>query len=169
MVAVLVWAVMLGFLLAACEPSAAGLPSAAEAGEALRGPGAEQDQAEQNQGRQGQAPQGQTEQLPPGPGASSQDGNDDSGAARCAQRSGRPHPQISRLAKDFRVEYDEVEAWFCAGYGLGEIKQVYEMSAQTDAPVDEIFDMLAGGRGLGEVKQSLDLIGNDDSNGNPEQ
>ncbi len=166
--AMLIWVAGLSFLLAACEPSVAGLPGAVGAGEALRGPDAEQSQAEQNQSSQGQAPQGQNEQAP-GPGASSQDDDDDNGSARCAQRGGRPHPQISRLAEDFNVEYDEVEAWFCAGYGLGEIRQVYGMSAQTGMPAEEIFDMLAGGMGLGEVKQSLGLIGNDDGNGNSEQ
>ncbi len=84
----------------------------------------------------------------------------DAGAAASARcpAGGRTHPRIASLASELGVTYAELEAHFCAGHGLGEIRQAYQIADAADEDVDDIFDMRADGMGWGDIKQSFGLI-----------
>ncbi len=66
-----------------------------------------------------------------------------------------PHPTGTRLAERYGVSYDEIMAWFCSGFGFGEIDLAYSLSEQTGMPVADIFAMKQSGMGWGNVKKDL--------------
>ncbi len=92
------------------------------------------------------------------PGEDDQDDDEDDGDLgwRCGE-DGVPNPAAERLAAELDVEVDEVWDWFCQGYGLGEIRIAYFLSAQSDTPVADLFAMYDSGLGWGEIAQQLGL------------
>ncbi len=92
------------------------------------------------------------------PGEDDQDDGEDDGDLgwRCGE-DGVPNPAAGRLAAELDVEVDEVWDWFCQGYGLGEIRIAYFLSAQSDTPVADLFAMYDSGLGWGEIAQQLGL------------
>lgn len=62
------------------------------------------------------------------------------------------------LAEQFDVSYAEITAWFCAGFGFGEIRLAYEISAQTGITVEEIFALRQTGLGWGEIMIQLGVL-----------
>jgi hypothetical protein len=76
---------------------------------------------------------------------------------RCT--GGLPAAQIARLAEKYGVDAEEIEAYFCAGYGLGVVKIAYELAALGGyEDVAEIFAMVEGGMSWGEVRQSIEPV-----------
>jgi hypothetical protein len=59
------------------------------------------------------------------------------------------------LAARWGVTYKEIIAWFCQGFGFGEIDLAYELARDSGKPVGDIFAMKAGGKGWGLIKQSV--------------
>jgi hypothetical protein len=74
-------------------------------------------------------------------------------ATRCA--SGQTNPQFAWLAAATGATADEIAHWFCAGYGFGEIRQAYGLSARYGLSVEQIFAMRAAGGGWGQIKRAL--------------
>ncbi len=83
----------------------------------------------------------------------------------CTDPNAKPHPQAERLAAQFSVDYAEIVAWFCQGYGFGEIKLAYEISAESGTPVADLFAMVEAGQGWGEVMQGVGLKPQADADG----
>jgi len=73
-----------------------------------------------------------------------------------------PHPKAQDLAEEYNVPYEEIMGWFCGGFGFGEIKLGYSLSAQTEVAVTEIFAQRTGGLGWGEI---MKLYGVSDETG----
>jgi hypothetical protein len=73
----------------------------------------------------------------------------------------KSHPAAQALADEHGVTYDEVMGWFCAGYGLGEIKHALETSAREGVELSpgELLALKTEMGGWGEVWQHLGLIG----------
>ncbi|MGC9334471.1 MAG: DUF5667 domain-containing protein [Anaerolineae bacterium] len=102
------------------------------------------------------------EDVPAGP-ARTEAGLDDL-AAWCV--GVEPHPVAEQLAEayeDDEVDYDQIMAWFCDGFGLGEIKLALETSRETDtSPGVLLAESVDGGWGLIWQKYGLIGKGNDD-------
>lgn len=71
-------------------------------------------------------------------------------AADCV--GAEPQPHAMQLAQQFGVSYEEIMAWFCSGYGFGEIELAYQMSVDYNVTVGEIFAMRVDGMGWGQIK-----------------
>jgi hypothetical protein len=88
----------------------------------------------------------------------------------CASDSDHPHGQ--QLAAGFGVDYAEIMAWFCQGYGFGEIKLAYSISQKMEIEVEAVFALRQSGLGWGEIMQEYGLNGSDlkpnKPNGKPE-
>lgn len=65
------------------------------------------------------------------------------------------HPTGMRLAALYGVPYDEIMGYFCDGYGFGEIRLAYELSAASDVAVTDVFAMAGDGRGWAEIAATL--------------
>ena len=107
------------------------------------------------------------EDLPGGDDASESDQDDDTdddqNAWRC-EGEGTPNPAAERLAASLDVDVAEIWGWFCQGYGLGEIRIAYTLSAESGTPVADLFALYDSGLGWGEIAQQLGLkpLGEDD-------
>lgn len=90
-------------------------------------------------------------------GGDDQDGDDtDVDAVRCVNGQ-QPNPAAQRLAAELGVDVAEVWGWFCAGFGLGEIRIAYFLSAESGTPVADLFAMREAGMGWGQIAQELGL------------
>ncbi len=110
------------------------------------------------QANQGQDETSETPEPARPPEASGQEQEQEQGQAaqdttRCA--NGQTNPQFARLAAATGATADEIAHWFCIGYGFGEIKQAYGLSARYGISVDDIFAMRASGSGWGQIKRAL--------------
>ena len=93
---------------------------------------------------------------------------EEEGAEYCTGND--PHPAAQALAGEHGVSYDEVMGWFCAGYGLGEIKHALETSARegVNMSAGELLALKTELGGWGEVWQQLGLIGPTDDDDDEE-
>jgi hypothetical protein len=57
------------------------------------------------------------------------------------------HPAGDKLASDHGATYKEVMAWFCQGFGFGEIELAYSISEQASVPVTSVFTLRISGLG----------------------
>jgi hypothetical protein len=67
----------------------------------------------------------------------------------------QPHPIGIRLEDRYEVDYEEIMAWFCQGFGFGEIDLAYGLSQQYKIPVEEIFALKSSGLGWGQIKKMV--------------
>jgi hypothetical protein len=67
------------------------------------------------------------------------------------------HPQGQQLANIYGVSYDEIMAWFCEGFGFGEIDLAYFYAQKAGIPVIEIFVLVQDGMDWGEIITQLGL------------
>lgn len=74
--------------------------------------------------------------------------------SRCDNRTNM-QPEGLRLAARYQVTYDEIMAWFCKGFGFGEIDLAYGLSQTSNIPVAEIFSMRTSGMGWGNIKKAI--------------
>ena len=65
---------------------------------------------------------------------------------------------LERLAERYEVSIDELEGWYCAGYGFGEIALAYEISLASATRVEEIFAMREEGLSWPEILLAVGLI-----------
>lgn len=66
-----------------------------------------------------------------------------------------PHPHGQDLAARYEVEYDEIMALFCDGYGFGEIEIAFNLADESELSVEEITEMRAEGMGWGQIRKEL--------------
>jgi hypothetical protein len=78
-------------------------------------------------------------------------------------------PHAEDLAAESGAPYADIIAWFCQGYGLGEIKLAYAISAAKSVPISEVFAQKATGLGWGEILKAYDLQGKPASPGKPDK
>ncbi|MBN1427411.1 MAG: hypothetical protein JXB07_03440 [Anaerolineae bacterium] len=86
------------------------------------------------------------------------DDPEDEGLARagCDGNNGSMPEAVEAMAEDYGVTPEVIMGWFCQGYGLGEIKLAYKLSAKSGKSVNEIFAMRKQGIGWGEIMAELD-------------
>jgi hypothetical protein len=77
-----------------------------------------------------------------------------------------PHPTGESLALEYNVGYDVIMAYFCRGYGFGEIRLAYNIAYTVGVDVDVVFDQRAGGMGWGQIMQDYEVSGNPKNPGN---
>jgi uncharacterized membrane protein YgcG len=65
----------------------------------------------------------------------------------------------ANFASEVGVTTEEFMAWFCQGYGLGEIRNAYLMAAFSGMSIEEIMALRASGLGWGQIKKQLGLKG----------
>ena len=94
---------------------------------------------------------------------------EEEGAEYCTGND--PHPAAQALADEHGVSYDDVMGWFCAGYGLGEVKLALETSARegVNMSAGELLALKTELGGWGEVWQQLGLIGSTDDDDDDEE
>jgi hypothetical protein len=71
-----------------------------------------------------------------------------------------PHPTGENLALEYNVGYDVIMAYFCQGYGFGEIRLAYKIAYTVGVDVEVVFNQRAGGMGWGEIMQYYEVSGN---------
>lgn len=84
-----------------------------------------------------------------------QDGDDGGGDDGTCPTNGRVHPQAARIASQYGVTEDEIQALFCAGYGVGDVKKGFEYAATYGVTPAEIFAMLDAGQNWGDIRAEL--------------
>jgi hypothetical protein len=71
-----------------------------------------------------------------------------------------PHPNATKLAKDYDMAYEQIMAWFCeGGHGLGDIMLALRTGQDTDVPAGDLLALKNELGGWGQVWQELGLIG----------
>ncbi len=73
-----------------------------------------------------------------------------------------PHPAAVRFAGALEAEIDDVSRLFCQGFGFGEIKHLYDLSARYGEEIDTIVALRTEGNGWGQIKKLLAAGGSDD-------
>ena len=72
-----------------------------------------------------------------------------------------PHPTGERLADEYGVEYSVIMAYFCQGFGFGEIRLAYNIADTMDVSVEEVFGKRSDdGMGWGQIMQDYGITGN---------
>jgi hypothetical protein len=70
----------------------------------------------------------------------------------CSNLDAYYHPVGYKIADRYETDYAEgVMSWFCAGYGLGEVKLAYQISENTELEVGDLFAMRELGLGWGQI------------------
>jgi hypothetical protein len=77
-----------------------------------------------------------------------------------------PHPTGESLALEYNAGYDVIMAYFCRGYGFGEIRLAYNIAYTVGVDVEAVFDQRSGGMGWGEIMQYYEVSGNPKNPGN---
>lgn len=96
-----------------------------------------------------------------GAGPDDQDGEEDGDKTNSPACSGeKVQPHAEDLALELAVPYNDIIAWFCQGFGFGEIKLAYTISQGAGVPVAEVFAQKQSGLGWGEILQAYNLKGN---------
>jgi hypothetical protein len=65
----------------------------------------------------------------------------------------RHHPGVQKIADDEGVDYDDVLALFCKGFGLGEIKLAFRYSDGSAYTAEMLLDLRAMGYSWGDLKK----------------
>jgi len=68
------------------------------------------------------------------------------------------NPALKKLAETLGVPVEDVAAWFCKGYGIGEIALAYEISKAAEVPVEDVFALRDSGMGWGEIFKHYNLV-----------
>ncbi len=75
---------------------------------------------------------------------------------RCENRT-KEHPGALKLAVRIGEDAEQVEAFFCLGFGLGEVKQAYRSAEGSEYTPAMLLALRSSGMGWGEVKKIADL------------
>jgi hypothetical protein len=82
--------------------------------------------------------------------------NDEEKGEREGCTAADPHPVGEKLAARFDVDYEQIMAWFCSGFGFGEIKLALQMAAALDGvTADALLARRGAGEGWGEIRRDL--------------
>jgi hypothetical protein len=77
------------------------------------------------------------------------------------------HPFAERLLAHYDTDYATLQAWFCDGFGWGQIMLALQTSEVTDDLPEDLLDRRRGGEGWGQIWQDLKLIGRPEHAGPP--
>ncbi len=74
----------------------------------------------------------------------------------------KQQPRAAKVAAAWDVPYTDVIAWFCKGYGFGQIDLAYAIAkatagGKTPLTVAQVFAMRDGGQGWGQIVQSAGI------------
>ncbi len=83
------------------------------------------------------------------------------------QQSEVPHPFGARLSERYGVDYATLQAWFCQGFGWGQIMLALQTGLITGDDPAGLLEARSNGLGWGEIWQSLNLIGRPEHAGPP--
>jgi hypothetical protein len=97
-----------------------------------------------------------------------EDDGDPSEGYFCDPNNEQQHPFGEGLAQRYEVDYETLQAWFCNGFGWGQIMLALETEKITDLDLETLLDRRADGEGWGEIWQDLSLIGRPEDAGPPE-
>jgi hypothetical protein len=95
------------------------------------------------------------------------DEQDDPSTGYFCTQSEDPHPFGDRLAERYGTDYETLQAWFCDGFGWGQIMLALQTSQVTGGDPGELLEARSGGEGWGQIWQGLGLIGRPDHAGPP--
>jgi hypothetical protein len=85
------------------------------------------------------------------------DGNGES--VYCSGEKDTPHPIAIVLANRFEKEVDEIMAYFCNGFGIGQIYLALKTELVTGVDFGELLASRAEGKGWGEIWEELGYQG----------
>jgi hypothetical protein len=97
------------------------------------------------------------------------DGEEEDGPSTgyyCTQ-SEEPHPFGTLLAERYETDYATLQAWFCGGFGWGQVMLALQTSEITGGDPGALLELRSGGAGWGEIWQELKLIGRPEHAGPP--
>jgi hypothetical protein len=92
---------------------------------------------------------------------------DDPSEGYYCRQSEDPHPFGARLGFGYGVEYEELQAWFCDGYGWGQIMLALQTARITGEDFEDLLSWRTEGEGWGQIWQDLGLIGRPEDAGPP--
>ena len=95
------------------------------------------------------------------------DGQDDPSTGYFCTQSEEPHPFGARLAERYGADYQTLQAWFCDGFGWGQIMLALQTSEITEGDPAALLEARRGGQGWGQIWQELQLIGRPEHAGPP--
>jgi hypothetical protein len=78
------------------------------------------------------------------------------------------HPFGARLAERYGMDYETLQAWFCDGFGWGQILLALQTGLITGDDPGELLEARNSGLGWGEIWQGLNLIGRPEDAGPPD-
>jgi hypothetical protein len=94
------------------------------------------------------------------------DGEDPSTGYYC-QQSETQHPFGALLAERYGSDYEMLQAWFCDGFGWGQIMLALQTGQITGDDPSALLEERDSGAGWGDIWQRLGLIGNSNEGGGP--
>jgi Domain of unknown function (DUF5666) len=83
---------------------------------------------------------------------------DKTGSYYCVQ-SEVQHPAGARLATSYDMPYEDLQAWFCQGFGWGQIKLALQTAKLTGVDAADLLQARLDGKGWGQIWQGLYLVG----------
>jgi hypothetical protein len=92
--------------------------------------------------------------------------DDPSGGFFCTQ-SEVQHPFGARLAERYEMDYETLQAWFCEGFGWGQIMLALQTGKITGEDPASFLEARSNGLGWGQIWQGLNLIGRPEHAGPP--
>ncbi len=94
------------------------------------------------------------------------EGGDLSDSYYCRQ-SEVQHPFGARLVERYGLDYATLQAWFCDGYGWGQIMLALQTGELVGSDPGTLLEARRDGRGWGLIWQELKLIGRPEDGGPP--
>lgn len=155
-------------LLTACQPGSPAMDAAATAAPTIRAEAADvaaESAANDDLASADDLPEAADEpddrQVPPA--WSNAQGNRQNGAGgsnRC--QSGKPHPQIGKLAAEFQVDEALIADYLCQNsLNPGTLRTAFHIAQQSGTDVDEVLALRAEGLGWGQVRARLGVTDDD--------
>lgn len=77
------------------------------------------------------------------------------------------HPFGERLSERYEMDYETLQAWFCEGFGWGQVMLALQTSKITGEDPQDLLEARRSGAGWGEIWQELKLIGRPEHAGPP--
>jgi len=87
-----------------------------------------------------------------------EDQADKSASYYCVQ-SEVQHPAGARLAERYEMPYEDLQAWFCQGFGWGQIKLALQTAKLKGVDAADLLQARLDGQGWGQIWQGLNLVG----------
>lgn len=86
------------------------------------------------------------------------DQTDKSDSYYCVQ-SAVQHPAGARLAERYEMPYEDLQAWFCQGFGWGQVKLALQTAKLKGVDAADLLQARLDGQGWGQIWQGLNLVG----------